>query len=328
MLSPSNGVQLDELATYLRSHPALRAKREIGLVSEVLGGGSWVHGPGDDGAVVPMGRQDGDVPGDQVIACGEALLPAFVAADPYGAGVAAVLANVNDLAAMGAVPLAIVDTIVGSAEMAREALRGMRDACDWYGVTLAGGHLTRHDGTPALSAFGVGRARAVLSTTRVAAGQSLIVAACTAGEMRTDFPFFRSFSERSGQLAEDVRVLASVASSGACIAAKDVSMAGLVGSLAMLLEWSRLGVMVDLDRLPRPADVAVRDWLMCFPAYAFLLCSPAGREAECLAPFHARGLDAAVVGEIDESGLVGLRGGGAEAVVLDLATSQVTGLAR
>jgi hypothetical protein len=34
------------------------------------------------------------------------------------------------------------------------------------------------------------------------------------------------------------------------------------------------------------------------------------------------------VGEIDESGLVGLRGGGAEAVVLDLATSQVTGLAR
>ena len=47
-------------------------------------------------------RQDG--PTDQVIACGEALLPTFVAADPYGAGVAAVLANVNDLAAMGLLP--------------------------------------------------------------------------------------------------------------------------------------------------------------------------------------------------------------------------------
>ena len=43
---------LEELAGYLRSHPALRAKREIGLVSDVLGAGSWVHGPGDDGAVV------------------------------------------------------------------------------------------------------------------------------------------------------------------------------------------------------------------------------------------------------------------------------------
>ena len=59
--------------------------------------------------------------------------------------------------------------------------------------------------------------------------------------MRTDFPFFRSFDERGSRLAGDVRVLAAVASSGACVAAKDVSMAGLVGSLAMLLEWAGWG---------------------------------------------------------------------------------------
>ena len=263
-----------------------------------------------------------------MIACGEALLPAFVAADPYGAGVAAVLANVNDLAAMGATPVAIFDTIVGSRELAREVLRGMKEACEWYDVTLAGGHLTVHDGAPALSAFGVGSAAAVLSTTHVAVGQSLIVAACTQGEMRADFPFFRSFDERGAQLADDVRVLASVASSGACVAAKDISMAGLVGSLAMLLEWSRLGVTVDLEQLPRPPGVALQDWLTCFPAYGFLLCVPQGREADCLAPFHARGLDATVVGMIDKSGLLALRSGEVEVTVLDLTSDRVTGLAR
>ena len=46
-----DGVELDELAASLRSNPALVAKNEIGLVSEVLGGGSWLQGPGDDGAV-------------------------------------------------------------------------------------------------------------------------------------------------------------------------------------------------------------------------------------------------------------------------------------
>ena len=325
----NDGTELEELAGFLRSHPALRAKNEIRLVSEVLGAGSWVHGPGDDGAVVaaPPGLPPGGV-ADQVIACGEALLPAFVASDPYGAGVAAVLANVNDLAAMGAVPLAIVDTIVGSPELAREALRGMKEACGWYDVALAGGHLTLHDGAPAMSAFGVGRAAAVLSTTNVAAGQSLIVAACTTGTMRPDFPFFRTFTERADQMAGDVRVLASVATSGACVAAKDVSMAGLVGSLAMLLEWSRLGVTLDLERLPRPADVPMQEWLTCFPAYAFLLCSPPGRENDCLAAFQERGLEAAVVGVIDESGLLALRSGGPRAVVIDLAVSGVTGLAR
>lgn len=330
MASASNhGVELDGLAAYLRSHPALRAKGEIKLVTEVLGVGSWVHGPGDDGAVVPTRRLSGrDGTGDQVIVCGEALLPAFVATDPYGAGVAAVLANVNDLAAMGATPLAIVDTLVGSPELAREALRGMKDACEWYDVALVGGHLTVYDGAPALSAFGVGSAAAVLSTTHVAAGQSLVVAACTQGEMRVDFPFFRSFDERSMQLADDIRVLASVAASGACVAAKDISMAGLVGSLAMLLEWSRLGVTVDLELLPRPPGVPMRDWLTCFPAYGFLLCVPQGREADCLAPFHARGLDATVVGMIDRSGLLVLRSGEVEVTVLDLTRNQVTGLAR
>jgi selenophosphate synthetase-related protein len=322
-----DGLELEQLAGFLRSHPALRAKSEIRLVGEVLGGGSWVNGPGDDGAVVP------DEPGapagpTQVIACGEALLPAFVARDPHGAGIAAVLTNVNDLAAMGAVPQAIVDTVVGGSDLAREVLRGMATACAWYDVALVGGHLTLHDGPPALSAFGVGRAGAVLSTTNVAEGQALIVAACTQGVLRDDFPFFRSFDERAGDLAGDVRVLSSLARSGDCVAAKDVSMAGLVGSLAMLLEWSRLGVTLDLDRLPRPTGVSLPDWLTCFPAYAFLLCAPPGRDEACLSAFRDRGLEAAVVGSVDGSGLLSLRRGGQEATVLDLTVSPVTGLAR
>jgi selenophosphate synthetase-related protein len=326
---------LDQLAAHLRSHPALRAKAKIGLVSEVIGEASWVHGPGDDGAVVPMGAAvpmaDREVEGatpqpGYVIACGEALLPAFVARDPFGAGFAAVLANVNDLAAMGATPRGIVDTIVGSADIAREALRGMHAASLMYDVPLVGGHLTLHDGEPALSAFGIGHAESVLSLTHVAVGQSLIVGSCTQGTMRTDFPFFRSFDERGNNMAGDVRVLAEVARSGACVAAKDVSMAGLVGSLAMLLEWSRLGVRLDLDLLPRPTDVAMAAWLTCFPAYSFLLCSPSGREHEVLAAFQARGLEAAVVGIIDHTGLLSVTSGGNQAPVLDLAATGVTGL--
>ena len=318
---------LDGLADHLRSYPPLLAKRQIGVVAHVLGPGSPIDGPGDDGAVVPPLPVASGSSDTHVIACGEALLPEFVAADPYGAGIAAVLTNVNDLAAMGATPLAILDTIVGPPEVAHEALRGMKQACQWYDVNLAGGHLTLHDGAPALSAFGVGRADAVLSATHVAAGQVLLVAACTTGTMRTDFPFFGSFEHRGSRLAADVRALAEVASSGACVAAKDVSMAGLVGSLAMLLEWNRLGVVLDLARLPKPGEMSMQAWLTCFPTYAFLLCSPPGREDDCLATFRRRGLNAAIVGVIDDSGRLALASGGRQATVLDLTVESVTGLA-
>jgi selenophosphate synthetase-related protein len=312
---------LDALAAQLRALPGVRAKADIGLVADVLGGGDWYAGPGDDGAVLPSGE-------GSVVVGGEAILPAFVAADPYGAGIAAVLANVNDLAAMGARPVALLDTVVGSAELAREVLRGMRWAAQRYDVPIVGGHLTRTDGPPALSAFGIGRAERVLSATAAAAGQVLVLGCCLDGEMREDFLFFPSFEQRGDRLAGDVRLLAELAAAGVAVAAMDVSMAGLVGSLAMLLEPGRLGVRVDLDVLPVPAGVDLADWLACFPAFAFLLTCPPGRVEECLAGFRARGLTAEPIGVLDGSGLITLAGGGAEATVFDLTREGVTNLRR
>jgi hypothetical protein len=318
---PLRPEELSALVRRIRELPGVRAKSAIGTVADVLGGGDWWAGPGDDGAVV---EDDGRL----LVVGGEAMLPAFVARDPYGAGIGAMVANVNDLAAMGARPLAIVDTLVGPAPVCAQILRGMRWAGERYGVPVVGGHLTESDGPPALSAFGLGRANAVLSATHAQPGQALVVAACTGGEMRSDFLFFRSFEQQGFELGADVRLLAEVAESGAAVAAKDVSMAGMVGSLAMLLEANRLGATVDLGAVPAPAGVPLGDWLCCFPSYAFVLTGPAGRAGECVSMFTARGLAAAVVGELDDSGAVRLADGGASAVAFDLSAEAVTGLAR
>jgi selenophosphate synthetase-related protein len=313
--------ELVALAQGVREHPGLLGKSAIELVGEVFGPSDWLRGPGDDGAAVPLA-------GTNVVACGEALWPPFVAADPFGSGIAAVLTNVNDLAAMGATPLGVVDTIVADDAVARRVLEGMRYACEIYAVPLLGGHLTRHDGPPSVSAFGIGSTAHPLSVANVRAGQRLVVACATEGDLREDFPFFRSFQVRAEKVAGDVRVLAEVADSGACVAAKDISMAGLVGSLAMLLEHGRFGVTVDLDRLPRPVDVPLERWLGCFPSFGFLLCVPPGRENACIRPFQQRGLKAAVVGEIDTSGQVALRRRGDRVTAIDLSTTAVTGLRR
>ena len=311
---------LETVVEAVRDHPGLRNKAPIGLVAEVFGGADWLAGPGDDGAVVVDKEAT-------LVVGGESIWPPFLEADPFGAGVAAVLANVNDLAAMGARPLAIVDTVTGPERIARRALEGMRHASALYQVPVVGGHLTVRDGPPALSAFGLGRAEGpVLSARHAAPGQSLLVACCTAGTMRADFPFFASFDARGTRLGGDVRTLAVVAGSGAAVAAKDVSMAGMLGSLAMLLECHRLGVTVDLDVLPRPEAVSLPAWAVAFPCFAFLLCAPPGREGDCARPFRERGLEAAVVGTIDDTGLLRARLGSETATVMDLNAESVTNL--
>ena len=159
-----------------------------------------------------------------------------------------------------------------------------------------------------------------------AAGQSLMVACCLDGRMRDDFPFFPSFDERGARLAGDVRLLADLAGRGLVAAAKDVSMAGLLGSLVMLLEHRRLGVTVDLDAVPVPHGVPLSRWLNCFPCYAFLLCVPPGGETACAQAFALRELAARVVGSLDRTGLVRVCAGDEVATVFDLSTEAVTGL--
>jgi selenophosphate synthetase-related protein len=64
-------------------------------------------------------------------------------------------------------------------------------------------------------------------------------------------------------------------------------------------------VTVDLDALPTPVGVPLADWLSCFPAYAFLLTCPGDRVEDCLAGFRGRGLTAAALGELDDTGRSG-----------------------
>ncbi|HZV52964.1 MAG TPA: AIR synthase related protein [Candidatus Dormibacteraeota bacterium] len=312
-------LEIDRIVGQVREAPALRAKGALRLVAGVLGRGDWLHGPGDDTAALPL--DDG-----YLLVAGEAIYPPFVESDPLGAGIAAVLANVNDVAAMGGRPLAVVDTLVGPEPVAREALEGVRRASEVYGVPIVGGHLTVRDAAPALSAFIVGRASRLLSIRQAAPGQTLLLACCLEGRMRDDFPFFSSLEARGRRAADDVRLLAEVAERDLCAAARDVSMAGLLGSLAMLLEANRLGAWVDLDRLPGPAGVPLSRWLAAFPSFAFLLCAPEDRVDACCALFRSRDLTCEPVGRLDGSGRLRIFLGGAEAVLIDFAAESVTGL--
>jgi selenophosphate synthetase-related protein len=310
---------LASIADRFAAHQGLAAKAPLRMIPGILGPTDWVGGPGDDTAAI---ASDGGF----LLIAGEAMFPPFVGTDPYGAGVASVVANVNDVAAMGGSVVALANTVVGPEAALADALRGMRYACDTYGVRMVGGHLSVWDGPASVSAFIVGKASTLLSSRHAAPGQVLLAAFCLEGRQRGDFPYFGSLAARGAQLAGDVAVLPAVAASGCCVAAKDVSMAGLLGSLAMLLEPTGAGAVVDLERVPLPGGVDLEPWLFTFPTFGFLLCAPPARAGECRRAFEERGLACEVIGTIEAGGCLRVRLGAEEATLLDFATDTVTGL--
>jgi selenophosphate synthetase-related protein len=309
-------MNLPRLARAVREHPGVRGKRDLAAVAATLGG------DGDDAAVLV----DGD---GHLVMAAEAILPAFVAAQPHAAGVAGVVTVLNDLAATGARPVALLDCVVaGSRRAAEEVLGGLRAGAGLYGVPVLGGHATiEADAAPGLSTFAVGRARSPLSARNARPGDPVSLAACLEGEaiVGAGGSFFSHLrGPRRDRAAADLALLAEAADAGEAWAARDVSMPGVAGSLLQLCESAGgLGCALDLDALPAPAGLALDRWLLTFPSYGFLLV---GDPAALAARFGAAGLACAQVGTLDDSGALRLAAGGREEPVWDLAREPLTGL--
>jgi selenophosphate synthetase-related protein len=307
---------LQQLASMIRSAPAVQAKRELTLTRRL-------QAPldGDDGAAIRHGDE-------YVILCGEAIHPAFLRSDPHAAGAAAVVTNVSDVRAMGGSPIGLVDMLVSPDRAhAERVLDGIAWAAQLLGVDVVGGHLTiGHDASLAASCTGI--ARRPLLARNAQPGDELLAAFSIEGRYRDEQSlFFSSLRDRAPEvLREDGNALVEVADAGAVHAARDVSMPGVAGSLLQLLESAGCGATLELDRIPRPEGIPLDRWLLTFPSFGFLLAAPAGGAAAAVQPFRRRGLACARCGELDDTGVLRIAAGQETAPVWDLRAHPFTSL--
>jgi putative N-acetyltransferase (TIGR04045 family) len=256
---------------------ASATKSELGalLAGFHLGGRGFV---GDDGAPVP---------GADLVAACDAIIPSMVERDPEWAGWCSVLVNVNDLAAMGATPVGLLDTVgARDASFAHRILSGLRRAATAYGVPVLGGH-TQFGVPAALSVTALGRAEHPVPGGGGRPGHRVTLTADLGGGWRPGY-HGRQWDSTSTRTPAELRTMLSAVATARPAAAKDVSMAGVVGTLGMLAEASGCGAELDVAAVPRPREASMGDWLTCFPGFAMLTTDhrsglPAGpaTSAEC-----------------------------------------------
>lgn len=222
-----------------------------------LGGGGFV---GDDGAPVP---------GSDLVAACDAIVPSMVERDPGWAGWCSVLVNVNDLAAMGAEPVGLLDAVAGPDPGAvARVLAGLRAAAVAYGVPVLGGH-TQLGVPAALAVTALGRTAHPVPGGGGRPGQRVRLTADLAGSWRPGYGG-RQWDSTSTRRTPELRAMLASVGAARPAAAKDVSMAGVAGTLGMLAEASGCGAVLDVAAVPRPAGATVGDWLTCFPGFAML----------------------------------------------------------
>lgn len=325
-------MNLDELAAHLRSALGVDAKRDVQTSARhlavarpalaALAGadrpGIW--GPGDDCAAIPDGS-------GYLLLAAEGMWPRFLETEPYFAGYSAVMVNVSDIHAMGGRPIAVVDVVWGTSRGALDPIwAGMVEASRVYEVPIVGGHTNARSPYDALAVAVLGRAARLLSGFAARPGDALLFAVDLRGRMHPEQPFWdASTGADPARLRGDLEILPALAEGGACDAAKDVSMGGVIGTALMLLETSRVGATIDLEAIPRPPGVPLERWLLSFPSYGFVLSARPERADEIQAAFARRDLACACIGAVDASRRLALRAGGEARALWDLAEEPLTG---
>ena len=315
--------ELHTLVEQLRASRGFAHKSDISGVVSAFAQGPATASPvalsvpnGDDTAAWSDGHG-----GHHLLAI-EGLVEDFIERMPWFAGYSAVMVNISDIYAMGGRPSAVVNAL-WSADwpMAQSMIEGMATACARYGVPMVGGHSNRRSARAQLAVAIAGHAQRLMCSFQAQPGDQLLMAVDLRGQWQEPFPYWNaSTCAPAERLRGDLDVLAQLADEGLCDAAKDISMAGALGTALMLLECSQVGAEVDIARIPRPASVpptALLRWLTAFPSFGFVLSVRPQHAAAVIQRFHARDLACAAVGEVCAGSQLTLRDGAQRQLLWD-----------
>ncbi|MDC9589932.1 sll0787 family AIR synthase-like protein [Xenorhabdus sp. XENO-10] len=312
-------MELNQLLEMLRHTPAMQSKQAIYSISanttcHVDSLDSLYAYPGDDTAALLLNNQtllnEQSLNSQYILHACEGMLPSFVANHPYFAGWSAVMANISDIAAMGGRSMSVVNSLWHTSnEHTQQLMQGMQDACNAYGVPLVGGH-THFEAVsqPTLSVAIQGIARRLLSVLHVKPQQKILIALNLQGQFHPNTTYWKCFERVSARILQSqIALLPQLAEKNLAHSARDISNAGILGSLLMLLEATTSGADINLDAIPKPDDVDWFKWLQIFPSFGFLLTADVDKCEEIIRLFHSQGIACSVIGETNVSGVIAVQ---------------------
>lgn len=309
-------MDLEQIIAELRSWPGLVRKKFAGRLAELVD-----EYFGEDAGYFSLGDKE-------VVFTVDGIWHKVLEEDLYWGGFISILVNVHDVYAMGARARYAVNVISVKDTPALESIkRGMLDAAQKYDVKILKGHV--HPDAPfnsvEVAMIGFAKKGCLIKSNTAKEGDSIIVAVDTDGKPHKKLIYnFDSTNKPTETIRKQLESMVYLAENKLVNAGKDLSNAGIIGTIAMMLEISKKGAVIELEKIPKPENVEMIQWLKSYPACGF--CVTSDRSEEVKRVFETHGLKAEVVGKVDSSRVVNLRYNGEQKTFFDFRKESVLGL--
>jgi selenophosphate synthetase-related protein len=203
----------------------------------------------------------------------DGIMPELIKYDPFFAGMSSVIVTVNDIQAMGGVPAGVVNVISASRKTAELIIKGMKYAAVKFGIPILGGHYHPSDISPHLSIASVGFAKNLIPSASAKRGDDILMAIDLDGKfIDAGILALDAFSNKSKQeMRKIISLMPEFAKKNLINSAKDISNAGILGTIAIILELSRKGGIIDSELIPWDSRLPLKKWFTVYPSYGFIL---------------------------------------------------------
>jgi len=159
-------------------------------------------------------------------------------------------------------------------------------------------------------------------------GQDIIVAVDMVGEPGCHSVM--SWDSHSGKSSEDIlhrlEALPKIAEEELSHCCKDISNAGLLGTISIMMENSAAGAVIDMNRIPVPEKMGIIPWCLSFQGYGFVLSVDPENAETVIDLFEHRGISAAVVGKVTNDRKIILEKDGETETLFDFSNEKITGI--
>jgi selenophosphate synthetase-related protein len=241
------------------------------------------------------------------------------------------MVTVNDIYSMGGRPLAMVNVLASGDENHRaQVVEGIKKGCEKLKVPMVGGHLhpDAPGNSPSLAVAILGYANKLLRSHLARAGDDLILAVDLKGDKGCQSVV--SWDANSGKTPEELlhrlEALPTIAEREWAQTCKDVSNAGILGTLSIMIENSGKGAIIELDSIPKPTEIELSDWLVCFQSFGFVLSVSPKHSETVIDLFREREITAAIIGKVVDEPIVTLKNGPESKVLFDFRKDKITGI--
>jgi putative methanogenesis marker protein 2 len=319
-------MNLQEIVSAIREYPGVTRKR---IISDVIrhfpipDGSNVIEAFGEDAAVLDHGE-------DALLLAADGIMEDLMERNAFWAGYCSVLVNVNDIAGMGGIPLGMVSVIsMRKDEDLTEVLKGIKAGIEKFGVPMVGGHTHPDCDYNAIDVAILGHVKkdeVILSST-AEKGDDIIFSMDIDGKFTPNIPYsWDSTSSKEPEIVQNqIQIMNMMAHKKLLTSGKDISNPGSLGTLAMLLETSKKGGIVVLQKIPKPDGVDFIQWLKAYQGCGFVVTCKPENSKEIIGLYKTVGLSAAVVGNINDESQLTITDGKDTAELFDFIKDIITG---